>query len=57
VFQLRECVSGPQLVEIVYDQHNGSGRTGQFRHDRVDDHIAFNNRCSRLPSESAMASV
>ena len=39
--ELGEGVGGAQLVEIVNHQHDGSGRFGQFRYDRVDDYIAI----------------
>ena len=50
MLELGEGVSGTQLVEIVYDQHNDSGRFGQFRYNRVDHHVAVKIGRSRLPS-------
>ena len=50
MLELGEGVSGTQLVEIVYHQHNDSGRFGQFRYDRVEDHIAVKLGRSRRRS-------
>ena len=50
MLELGAGVSGTQLVEIVDHQHNDSGRFGQFRYNRVDNHIAVEIGRSGLPS-------
>jgi hypothetical protein len=49
VLKLGEGVSGTQLVEIVYDQHNASGHFAKFGYDRVDHHFAGKRGRSHLP--------
>ena len=50
LLELGAGVSGTRLVEIVDHQHNDSGRFGQFRYNRVDNHIAVKIGRSGLPS-------
>ena len=40
--ELRDGISGPQLVEIVDDQHERPGPLGQLRNNRVDQLVAGN---------------
>ena len=50
MLELGAGVSGTQLVEIVDHQHDDSGRFGQFRYDRVDNHVAVKIGRGGLPS-------